>query len=346
MIYLIKTNYGVMSLLKIGYTNNIENRLKDYRTHNPLVELISSREGSPELENFLHKYFSEYSYSNQPEWFYYNDYIIDNFLKVESGDYISKKRLMSILNYRLKLGKKRNTKDLKNKYIEKYGNEDYQLRKHHLYRFWNDLNESLSEYTLEGNCPDKISINSTITIKNLPFGLDSVSLDLLQILGRQKLNSNCQNNVIEFCYKTLSSRKMITKKEFEKYQEEKLASSEILLSLWEKADGGIRKDYLQKLRSSIEVDNNRYDFISIDTKTGTPVFNKLIQIADQRAWDVCQKDYQDSIINEEIKEHLNSDLENPIMEQYLFYGTKECKAREFRDNELKKGWKDKNVFLT
>ena len=46
MIYLIKNrNY-----LKIGYSNNIEERLKNYNIHNPNYELLAIRDGTREFE--------------------------------------------------------------------------------------------------------------------------------------------------------------------------------------------------------------------------------------------------------------------------------------------------------
>lgn len=55
MIYLIKNrNY-----LKIGYSNNIEERLKNYNIHNPNYELLAIRDGTREFETFLHNRFKK-----------------------------------------------------------------------------------------------------------------------------------------------------------------------------------------------------------------------------------------------------------------------------------------------
>jgi hypothetical protein len=40
--------------LKIGFTSNIENRIKQYKTHNPDVLVLSMMEGTREDEKRLH----------------------------------------------------------------------------------------------------------------------------------------------------------------------------------------------------------------------------------------------------------------------------------------------------
>lgn len=56
MLYLIKSG----DYYKIGYTDNMYIRLKDYRTHNPDIHLIGMKEGTLEDENNYHKEFSDY----------------------------------------------------------------------------------------------------------------------------------------------------------------------------------------------------------------------------------------------------------------------------------------------
>jgi hypothetical protein len=79
MIYLIKVAYEKVTLLKVGYSKNIKKRLDQYTTENPLFELLDYREGDRKLEELLHDLFKEYKFEKGREWFYYNDYIVDNF---------------------------------------------------------------------------------------------------------------------------------------------------------------------------------------------------------------------------------------------------------------------------
>jgi predicted RNase H-like nuclease (RuvC/YqgF family) len=67
MLYLIKEYGKNKTYLKIGYTQNLEERLKAYNTHSAEFELINSMEGDSELESFTHKLLAEYNIKG--EWF-------------------------------------------------------------------------------------------------------------------------------------------------------------------------------------------------------------------------------------------------------------------------------------
>ena len=71
MLYLIKCgNY-----LKIGFTENLEQRTKTYETHNPDFEVLCTIDGDKNDETYLHNLFKQYKYKN--EWFYNNEEIIE-----------------------------------------------------------------------------------------------------------------------------------------------------------------------------------------------------------------------------------------------------------------------------
>ena len=67
MLYLIKEYGKNKTYLKIGYTQNLEERLKAYNTHSAEFELVNSMEGGSELESFAHKLLAEYNIKG--EWF-------------------------------------------------------------------------------------------------------------------------------------------------------------------------------------------------------------------------------------------------------------------------------------
>ena len=67
MLYLIRLKGKEQSLLKIGFTENINKRLNSYKTYNPLIELLSVKEGNIRDETNLHNKLSNYVYST--EWF-------------------------------------------------------------------------------------------------------------------------------------------------------------------------------------------------------------------------------------------------------------------------------------
>ena len=122
-----------------------------------------------------------------------------------------------------------------------------------------------------------------------------ISLDLPQIVGRQRNKDNpFKNNIIIF-YKTLRKSEIMTEEKFKKKQLERRESTKNLLDIFNNLSLNQRKDYIQKLKDSIKVSKYSRDFVSISKATGLPVYNNFIELADERAWEVSQKDYQDKI---------------------------------------------------
>ena len=122
-----------------------------------------------------------------------------------------------------------------------------------------------------------------------------ISLDLPQIVGRQRNRNNPFKNQVTLFYRTIQEREIQSWEKFQEIQQERLESTNKLLNLYQKADSGEKVAYIRKLRSDIQVSQYSEDFVSISDKTGQPVHNKFIELADERAWKVSQKDYQDSI---------------------------------------------------
>lgn len=80
MIYLIRSHgKGDSSLLKIGYTDSLQARNYSYIEHNPLLEILDTREGNEELERTLQLRFSYYKAEILKEWFLDNPDIIKHF---------------------------------------------------------------------------------------------------------------------------------------------------------------------------------------------------------------------------------------------------------------------------
>ena len=75
MLYLIKSQGKEKSLIKIGYTKDLEQRIKTYKIHNPLVEIIDSFEGTMKEEQLLHNILKKYIIYN--EWMEYDPKIIN-----------------------------------------------------------------------------------------------------------------------------------------------------------------------------------------------------------------------------------------------------------------------------
>lgn len=75
MIYLIKSyGYRGKSVLKIGFTDDIQKRTYQYFSSNPMMEVLSTREGDEIFEKLLHRYlyylgFQYKRFGRLDEWF-------------------------------------------------------------------------------------------------------------------------------------------------------------------------------------------------------------------------------------------------------------------------------------
>jgi hypothetical protein len=158
-----------------------------------------------------------------------------------------------------------------------------------------------------------------------------ISLDLPQIIGRQRNKNNPFKNNIVLFYKTKRSEELdLTRDNFVQYQEEKKRKTLSLLEGFNRLTEEQKKDYTEKLIESIEYSNYSKDFISISERTGKPIYNSLIEIADERAWDVSQKDYQDTLsVTRAI-----SDLENLNVSVAKYGDEDELILQNFLDNQF------------
>lgn len=122
-----------------------------------------------------------------------------------------------------------------------------------------------------------------------------IAIDFPQIVGRQRSEENCFKNYVTVIYKTIRKNEIITREEFDESQEKRRENTEKLLSIWNRTcDDGEREVLLDKCRSAISLQAYEKDFISI-SEGNHPVYNPLIELAYERAWEVAQEDYQDAV---------------------------------------------------
>lgn len=124
-----------------------------------------------------------------------------------------------------------------------------------------------------------------------------ISLDLPQIAGRQRNRENPFKNNITIFYKTTRNENIVSRQRFDDLQKARKRATMILLEDYNKLSIEGKKLIIDKYVSDVEVNNYLRDFLGIfrDDFGAKPVYNKLIEIANERAWEVSQKDYQDSI---------------------------------------------------
>ena len=123
-----------------------------------------------------------------------------------------------------------------------------------------------------------------------------ISLDLPQILGRQRLKENVFRNEVLILYKAENKKgavineKKLVNDEKVKYKEDKTLK---LIEEYNKMSDEGKLLCAEKWAN----DKNLYknDYIGISNRTGEAVFNYLVKIADKRAYDVTRKEYIDDI---------------------------------------------------
>ena len=122
-----------------------------------------------------------------------------------------------------------------------------------------------------------------------------ISLDLPQILGRQRLDENPWKNCAEFYYRLNTKEK--TQEEFDAYIQEKRKNTENLLLSYKSSPTISSKHTLAKSYQFL-AKKRRYkeDYVSVNEHMGSdlkPIFNKLVMISEQRAFEIQQIDYAD-----------------------------------------------------
>ena len=124
-----------------------------------------------------------------------------------------------------------------------------------------------------------------------------ISLDLPQILGRQRLRENPWRNEAMLFYKTLSPGKEVTPETFADKLKKKVKKSENLLSVFDKGNSEEQKDLSDNYQIVAKYMNYKNDFVAVNRrKIGgetvlTPVFNNLVMVSEMRAYEIQQVDY-------------------------------------------------------
>ena len=121
-----------------------------------------------------------------------------------------------------------------------------------------------------------------------------VSLDLPQILGRQRLEENVFRNEVLYLSKGAKDDTILGIKEEEFITDLRARdknTEDILRDISRMGEAG-KKDYVERLRRDPEL--YVHDFIGI-SRDGNPCKNTLLRTALLRSWEISRKEYQDSI---------------------------------------------------
>ena len=124
-----------------------------------------------------------------------------------------------------------------------------------------------------------------------------ITLDLPQILGRQRLDCNPWKNRAELYAKFLSDKNKKTGEEFKSYQENKISKTRKLLDIYDQVSNKSAKHVLaEKYQKGTKAENYRDDYVAVNVHAGSdliPVFNNLVMISEMRAFEIQQIDFAD-----------------------------------------------------
>lgn len=135
-------------------------------------------------------------------------------------------------------------------------------------------------------------IFSDISLKNMAI---DISLDLPQIMGRQRLDSNPFRYDATFFYETSIGFTDSDKRLFENQIQEKVNSTKSLIGIYNNCNDAQKKELSRTYRSSQKVDSYSNNYVTVvdDTVNGVQrvVPNTLVMFNEIRAWDVQQNQY-------------------------------------------------------
>ena len=125
-----------------------------------------------------------------------------------------------------------------------------------------------------------------------------ISLDLPQIMGRQRLEENVFRYEATIFYKGLKEE--YSEDEFNEYISKKKETTRLLLSVFNRATKEEKQVLVRERRGLIKNEKYSFDYVGVSDKTGESIINKLVLLSEQRAFEVQQKIYRDdvSIYNE------------------------------------------------
>ena len=148
-----------------------------------------------------------------------------------------------------------------------------------------------------------------------------ITIDLPQILGRQRLEENPWKNRAELYYKTLDNKKVMTQEDFNAIREQKIKKTENLLLSYKLTTKEAKHDLAENFQKVAKTFNYKDDYVAVNTHGGNdlcPVFNNLVMINDMRSYEIQQIDYKDrfrvfNALGEQVKQ---SDLVQKILQEF------------------------------
>ena len=180
-----------------------------------------------------------------------------------------------------------------------------------------------------------------------------ISMDLEQILGRQRLKENPWKNCAKLFVKTTNKKHKMTKEEFDNRLKEKLENSYQLLGSYDQVDSTKKLILAKTYQKVARMCHYKDDYVSVNEhagKTLIPVLNNLMMVSEMRTFEVQQVDYADrfsvfNAVGEKRFEGINEEIQKRALR---FNGMKNSMDRLKYLVEIseKLGEDDMNSFLS
>ena len=123
-----------------------------------------------------------------------------------------------------------------------------------------------------------------------------ITLDLPQILGRQRLDKNPWKNRAELYFKVLSKTKQKTAEELNALIEKKKKKTDNLLLSYQATPIDAKHDLAETYQFVAKTANYKNNYVAVNVHSGSdllPVFNNLVLVAEIRTNEIQQIDYKD-----------------------------------------------------
>ena len=146
-----------------------------------------------------------------------------------------------------------------------------------------------------------------------------ISMDLEQILGRQRLKENPWKNTATLFVKTTRANLKTTWEEFKVRLDKKERKTISLLRSYGSVNLEDRHNLADNFQKVAKTFHYKDDYVAVNEHAGkdlVPVFNRLMQVSEIRAFEIQQTDYADrfTVINTIQTKGLTGDIEKPICE--------------------------------
>ena len=155
-----------------------------------------------------------------------------------------------------------------------------------------------------------------------------ISLDLPQILGRQRDLENPWKNRAEFYYKTLGKNKGKSQEEFMNILRTKIKRTNELLDAYSEVSEQNKCTLAETYQYVAKHANYKDNYVAVNVHGGkdlVPEFNGLVVVAEERAFDIQQIDYKDrfsvfnTIASEGLIESKTTRKINSFLDQFYHY---------------------------